>query len=90
MDFARLLRVRRERPRGCCAKQADELPSPHAGHGLPPRCRLDHRSKRAAKAAFFCRVIGLPTNVSRILGADLNRSRPSPALARIISIAVRR
>ena len=58
---------------------------------FPPTAAVaDHTSKRMATAAFFCRVISLPTNVSRILGADLNRSRPSPALARIISIAVRR
>src|SRR6185436_14952824 len=36
----RLLRARCDRPHGCrAAEQADELPSPHAGHGLPPRCR---------------------------------------------------
>ena len=35
-----LLRARRDWP--CCrraAEQADELAPPHAGHGLPPRCR---------------------------------------------------
>ena len=35
----RLLCRCRERPRDRRAKQADELPPPHAGHGLPPRCR---------------------------------------------------
>ena len=46
-----LLRPRRERPR-CrrAAEQPDELPPPHAGHGLPPRCRrliIAARNRRA-------------------------------------------
>ena len=36
---SRLLRPRCERPCHRTAEQADEFPPPHAGHGLPPRCR---------------------------------------------------
>jgi hypothetical protein len=36
-ELGGLLRVRRERPRGCCAaEQRDEVAPPHVGHGLPP------------------------------------------------------
>jgi hypothetical protein len=38
MDFARLLRVRRERPRGCCAAQCEYefSPSDVDCHATPP------------------------------------------------------
>jgi hypothetical protein len=40
----RLLCPRRQRPRCSAAEQADELPPPHAGHGLAPRCAAYHSS----------------------------------------------
>jgi hypothetical protein len=45
-QLPRLLRARRERPRGRAAKQRDELASSYVEHGLPPEpavpvyCRL--------------------------------------------------
>ena len=83
-QLRRLLRARRERPRGRrAAEQADELAPPHAGHGLPPRCRRRSYQAGTARRSRFdasgaCRGQGQP-----VLGADLNCSelrwrRPAP------------
>jgi len=65
----RLLRARRERPRGRrAAEKRDELASSYVEHGLPPKPAVPaYRRLRMARKR------------SQVLGVDLNRSESSQA-----------
>jgi hypothetical protein len=68
----RLLRARRERPRGCsAAEQRYELAASHAEHGdFPPVVwRRRHRAWRSVY-----RMFSLPQSSRQVLGSSLNRS----------------
>jgi hypothetical protein len=79
----RLLRARRERPRGCrAAEQRNELTPPHVGHGgfLPPR---SEPSATDGPLRSVYGTLNLLQSSRQVLGADLNRSesrgrRPAP------------
>ncbi len=68
----RLLRERRERPRGRrAAEQRDEIAASHVGHGLPLP-GVSTGNQRTAQSAY--RTLSLPRKHQQVLGAGLNRS----------------